>query len=162
MTLVRARRLVATDPRNPPPTSLATRSVMRANRGRDTGPERVLRQGLRAAGLRGYRISRRVEGVRPDVVFGRSRVAVFVHGCFWHRCPTCSFPLPSSNRDFWKSKFSANRKRDARTKRSLQDRGWTVITVWSHEVDGDVTEVVARIARVLAALRNPRGSARAQ
>jgi len=141
------RGLTATDPRNPHPTSLNARISMIGNVGRGTSPELALRAALRAAGLRGYRIDRRIEGVRPDIVFGPSRVAVFVHGCFWHRCPTCRHPLPRSHRDFWLAKFRRNRVRDRQKRRILEAADWRVIEVWEHEVRDDLARVVRAIRR---------------
>ena len=153
--LPRSRRALAelpldpTDPRNPAPSSLATRTVMVANIGRGTSPEMKLRQALRAAGARGYRVNFRAEGVRPDIVFTRQRVAVFVHGCFWHRCPTCRFALPRSNREFWLAKFRRNRARDRAKRRTLERGGWRVVEVWEHEVRGAPARAVRTIARAL-------------
>lgn len=157
--------LVATDPRNPAPSSLAVRSVMRANRGSDTGPERVLRQHLRQSGLVGYRINRRIGPVRPDVVFGRARVAIFVHGCYWHRCPTCAFPLPKTNRRFWATKFVANRARDERVRSELTRLGWSVIVVWGHELKrptSAISRITAALARRSSKIRPTRGGVSAR
>jgi DNA mismatch endonuclease, patch repair protein len=139
--------LDATDPRNPAPSSLATRAVMVANVGRGTSPELALRRALRTAGARGYRLNLRVEGVRPDIVFGRQRVAVFVHGCYWHRCPTCRFAVPKSNREFWLAKFRRNRARDRAKRRQLERGGWHVIEVWEHEVRDTLERVVRTIGK---------------
>lgn len=122
---------------------------MLANRGRDTGPELALRQELRREGLRGYRTSLRVAGVRPDIVFTGRRVAVFVHGCFWHRCPVCAYPLPRANRQFWSSKFRRNRRRDEEKRRQLETEGWKVIEVWSHDIESDLAGAARRVARLL-------------
>ena len=139
--------LAPTDPRNPAPSSLATRNVMLANVGRGTSPELALRRALRAAGARGYRLNYRAEGVRPDIVFTRQHVAVFVHGCFWHRCATCAFPVPRSNRDFWLAKFRRNRARDRTKRRQLEHGGWRVIEVWEHELRDGLGRVVRAITR---------------
>src|SRR5205085_10104868 len=91
--------------RNPVPTSETVSRTMQANRAKDTKPEKILRKSLYACGLRGYRLhSNKVPG-RPDISFGKQKIAIFVHGCFWHRCPKCLFPLPKSNREFWIKKF---------------------------------------------------------
>jgi DNA mismatch endonuclease, patch repair protein len=126
--------LVATDRRNPHPTSLATRIAMVGNVGAGTTPELALRRLLSAAGARGYRLNARVEGIRPDIVWTRRRVAVFLHGCFWHRCPTCRLPLPRSNREFWAAKFRRNRARDRLKRARLERAGWRVVEVWEHEL----------------------------
>jgi len=155
--LPRSRRALAempldpTDPRNPAPSSLATRHVMVANVGLGTSPELALRRALRAAGARGYRVSLRAEGVRPDVAFTRARIAVFVHGCFWHRCPTCAFRLPRSNRGFWLAKFRRNRARDRSKRRQLERGGWRVVEVWEHELRDDLARVVRTITRNVGA-----------
>src|SRR4051812_22352436 len=86
----------------------ATRSyVMSRIRRENTGPEVLLRQALCSAGARGYRIHARLPG-RPDVIFGRARVAVFVDGCFWHGCRKCAIALPRSNRSYWLPKLARN------------------------------------------------------
>ena len=141
------RGLTATDRRNPDPTSFNARVSMIGNVGRGTTPELSLRKALHAAGIGGYRLNRRIEGVRPDIVFGPSRVAIFVHGCFWHRCLTCRHPLPRSHREFWLAKFRRNRQRDRQKRRVLESADWRVIEVWEHEVRDDLARVVRTITR---------------
>jgi len=94
--------------RNPVPSSETVSRTMQANRAKDTAPERILRKSLWECGLRGYRLHSKAVPGRPDISFGRPKVAIFVHGCFWHRCPKCSLPLPKSNREFWIKKFRRN------------------------------------------------------
>src|SRR5690606_8341446 len=91
----------------------STRSrMMKGIRGRDTEPERIVRQYLHAAGLR-FRLGGAGLPGRPDVVLPRHRVALFVHGCFWHRHEGCRFTTtPATNADFWQSKFASNTARD--------------------------------------------------
>lgn len=72
--------------------------------------------------------------VRPDIAFVGKKVAIFVHGCFWHRCPRCNYPLPKNNTEFWQTKFERNVARDARKKADLKHLGWKVITVWECEL----------------------------
>jgi DNA mismatch endonuclease (patch repair protein) len=69
---------------------------------------------------------------RADLVFGPTRVAVYVDGCFWHSCPEHG-TSPKANADFWKKKLDRNRERDAETNCHLKSRGWQVIRVWEHE-----------------------------
>jgi DNA mismatch endonuclease (patch repair protein) len=119
----------------------------RANRARDTGPELRLRSALHRRGLR-YRVHRRVEpDVRctADIVFRSARVAVFVDGCFWHRCPEHAI-LPKGNAAWWSEKLRANVERDHRNDAALLNRGWMVIRVWEHE---DVEDAAERIARMI-------------
>ena len=122
---------------------------MLANVGRGTSPEIALRRALRAAGARGYRVNFRAEGVRPDVVFTRQRVAVFVHGCFWHRCLDCRYPLPRSHREFWLAKFRRNRQRDRQKRRILERAGWRVVELWEHEVRDDLARAIRAVTRLV-------------
>lgn len=133
-------------------TSDAARKVMRGNKSRDTGPELALRRELHARGMR-YRANHRivVDGFacRPDVVFTRQRVAVFVDGCFWHACRE-HWRLPKSNVDFWQAKVDRNLLRDQRTDYALEEAGWAVVRVWEHEVSADVDAVADRVQDVVA------------
>ncbi len=93
--------------------------------------------------------------VRPDVVFSRWRVAVFVDGCFWHGCPEHQ-RVPQRNREYWVPKLQANIDRDRRVDAALAEGGWDVVRVWEHE------EVEVGTTRVVAALeRRHRGTASA-
>lgn len=85
--------------------------------------------------------------VRPDILFTRSRVAVFIDGCFWHGCPTHG-EMPASNREFWQAKIGGTRERDQRQTMALQEAGWTVLRVWEHEpIDDAVRRVLAVLQR---------------
>jgi DNA mismatch endonuclease (patch repair protein) len=101
----------------------------------NTKPEIALRSALHRRGLR-FRKDHplRVGGVRvrPDVVFTRWKVAVFVDGCFWHRCPDHS-NTPKRNTEYWIPKLQANVDRDQRVDTALAIDGWTVVRVWEHE-----------------------------
>lgn len=115
-------------------TSAGTRKSMVANKRRDTSTELAVRRELHSRGLR-YRVDlapipelRR----RADVVFTRARLAVFVDGCFWHRCPVHG-TLPKRNADYWIPKLAANVERDRDTDRHLQEAGWRVLRLWEHE-----------------------------
>lgn len=107
---------------------------MQANKARDTKPELIARQHLRENGFPGYRLNWKGASGRPDIAYPGRRIGLFVHGCFWHRCPHCKLPLPKSNREYWKRKFRLNRARDRRKERNLRDQGWKVFTVWECEV----------------------------
>ena len=145
----------ASDPRplalpNPDPVSENSRAVMRANKSKDTKPERLLRSAVFARGLR-YRVHRRP--VRElnrtaDLVFVGVKVAVFVDGCFWHGCPE-HHRSAKRNSEFWDAKIQANRERDRDTGLKLEEAGWRVIRIWEHEAVADaadriVVEVSAR------------------
>jgi len=120
--------------KTPKSRSVAVRNVMRANRGVNTGPEIRLRSLVHKAGLR-YAIDVRPEediNRRADLVFRSAKVAVFVHGCFWHGCPR-HYVLPKSNKKYWADKVRRNRERDQETKRLLSKRGWKVLVYWEHQ-----------------------------
>ncbi len=135
---------------NPPATSPAVRSVMKANRATDTRPERSLRVALRAAGFPGYRLNWRFAPGRPDISYPGRKVAIFVHGCYWHHCPQCHPNLPKSNPEFWARKFELNKERDARKRRELETADWCVFEVWEHEIRDRLDGVVVEISTVLA------------
>ena len=135
--------------RNPEPSSEVTTRVMKANKGKDTGPELVLRKGLREAGYGGYRLNWKKAAGRPDIAYPGRKVAIFVNGCFWHRCPHCNLPLPKSHTGFWQQKFERNVERDARKKDELERDGWIVITVWECEIKKDMQSTVSRIVEII-------------
>src|SRR5687767_14914129 len=108
---------------------MAVTAVMRANKKRDTLPETRLRQSLHRAGLRFRKhleIRADALAVRPDVVFTRRRVAVFVDGCFWHSCPEHG-TKPRSNSSYWAAKLQRNQARDVAVNAALERNGWRVI-----------------------------------
>ena len=123
---------------------------MRGNAPANTVPERQLRQALWGAGLRGYRLHWKKVPGRPDIAYPGHRLAVFVHGCFWHRCPTCQPATPRAHSEFWKRKFELNRERDRRKQLELERAGWRVITVSECELRDSSDRVVERIRRALA------------
>ncbi len=123
---------------------------MRANRSRDTGPERRMRSALREAGLAGYRLDWRAAPGRPDIAYPGRMIAVFVHGCFWHRCPRCNPPNPRSHSEFWARKFQLNVERDARTRAALEAAGWLVLVTWECDIRQRLPDAVARVREALA------------
>src|SRR4051794_31700045 len=141
------------DPRSSWASTPGTRRSMKSNRRSDTRPEVRLRSALHRLGLR-FRKDVRVdlgdERVRPDIVFGRARVAVFSDGCFWHRCPEHRTD-PKANAEYWAPKLEANVSRDRRHDRALRAAGWAVIRVWEHE---DPLEAAERIMQAVDARRS--------
>jgi DNA mismatch endonuclease (patch repair protein) len=104
-------------------------------RGRDTTPEKTVRSLLRRMGYRVEVYPRSLPG-KPDIVLSRRRIAVFVHGCFWHRHRGCRYAYrPKSNRAFWKRKFEANVKRDREVGRALRKLGWRILIVWECQIE---------------------------
>ena len=121
---------------------------MRTQARRDTKPELALRCELWRRGLR-YRVDRPpIAGMRrrADLVFPRQRVAVFVDGCFWHRCPEHS-TNPKANREWWIEKLDRNVARDRDTNRQLVEAGWSVVRVWEHEPPTDAADRVEQAVR---------------
>jgi DNA mismatch endonuclease (patch repair protein) len=123
-------------------------AVMRKVKGADTSPERKVRQMLTRMGLR-YRLQRKDLPGKPDIVFAGRKLALFVHGCFWHDhdCPRGA-RRPKANADYWRAKISRNRERDAPNAEALQALGWRVEVVWECELK-DAAALEARLRAVL-------------
>lgn len=123
-------------------------------KGRDTRPEMRLRRALHAAGLR-YRLQAKELPGRPDIVFRPAKLAIFVHGCFWHRHPGCVHTrMPKSRVDFWQDKLGANVERDTRQLAQLKKAGWTTLTLWECETR-DQMALEAFVDRVARHVRPP-------
>lgn len=118
---------------SPVPLSDAVRQRFRRQRSRDTAPEIALRRELHRRGMR-YRVDQPPLGGRrrADVLFTRAKVAVFVDGCFWHRCPLHGLD-PKNNNAWWRNKLDRNVARDREVDAELAGAGWTVVRVWEHE-----------------------------
>lgn len=132
----------------PEPLSPAVRDKLRAQRRRDTKPELALRRELHRRGLR-YQVDRPpLAGIRrrADVVFTRARVAVFVDGCFWHRCPAHG-TAPRNNAKWWADKLDGNVRRDRDTDLRLAVAGWDVVRVWEHETPASAADRVIEAVR---------------
>lgn len=121
--------------------------VMSRIRGKDTGPELKIRKLLFAKGIRGYRVHYDLPG-KPDIVFTRQKVVIFIDGCFWHKCPVC-FREPETRKDFWMNKINSNVGRDMKNNQILKEMGWKVIRIWEHEVRKDPEAVVDLIIQEL-------------
>ncbi|WP_410810744.1 very short patch repair endonuclease [Micromonospora sp. 067-2] len=132
-------------PTSPPPSNAS--KAMRSNRSSGTKPELALRRELFRRGLR-YRIALQIRlqdrKVRPDVVFTRRRIAVFLDGCFWHGCPTHG-RMPSDPTGYWHVKIARNRSRDVAVDSELSAAGWTVVRVWEHEPAAEAAERIQGI-----------------
>ncbi|MBU1541138.1 MAG: very short patch repair endonuclease [Alphaproteobacteria bacterium] len=122
-------------------------AVMRAVKSRDTTPELAVRRILRTAGI-GYRLGGRGLPGRPDLVMSGRRVAVFVHGCFWHGHDCArGARQPRANADYWSAKIGRNRSRDATTRDALEATGWRVVTVWECDMKagGFAEDLIAEV-----------------
>jgi len=142
-------------PTAPPASNEGTRRSMMSNRRTDTKPEIAFRSMLHRSGLR-FRKDRYIKferrGVKVDVVFPTEKVAVFIDGCFWHRCPEHA-TMPTRNYEYWSTKFQRNMDRDRSNNQNLQNLGWQVIRIWEHEVK-DIELAEHAVLQVRSALRH--------
>lgn len=138
-------KLYLRDGRAPVPAKESVSKVMSANKARNTKPEILLRKALYQNGLKGYRLNWKKVPGSPDIAFPGRRIAVFVHGCFWHRCPICNLKMPKSNQAFWSQKFAKNVERDRTKQEQLQAMGWQVIVVWECEIKKNIINSVNNI-----------------
>lgn len=129
-------------------------------RSSNTRPELAVRRLLHAQGFR-FRLHRKDLPGRPDLVLPRHKLAIFVHGCFWHQHVGCRLASsPKSRQDYWNPKLAGNVERDRRNVAQLRSDGWRVEVVW--ECDTRKPELLAnRIAKIIRALRaNPKSRER--
>lgn len=141
------------DGRAPLPASETTSKVMSANRGKGTSIEMTLRKALWRKGVRGYRVNMKCLPGRPDIVFTRRKLAIFVNGCFWHRCPLCKPSIPKAHVGFWNEKFERNKARDLKNLEDLSLLGWRTLSIWECEINSDLEGVVQRIEDTLDGTR---------
>lgn len=134
--------------RNCPPLDDHASKTMKSNKGRNTRPELIVRSALRDAGYPGYRLEWKVPG-KPDISYPGRKIAIFVNGCFWHRCPLCKPNVPKHNHEFWVSKFKDNVERDQRNYRALEEMGWTVVVIWECEIKKDMNRVTRKLIDVI-------------
>lgn len=130
-------------------TTEQRRRCMSSVRNKNTDLEIKLRQALWKAGLR-YRVNSKLPG-KPDIVFPKKKLAIFIDGCFWHGCPIHG-TKPKTNAEFWKIKIKLNIERDLRVTSQLTDMGWLVIRVWGHEVKECLDIVIKNITESLRSL----------
>ncbi len=128
----------------PSPTTPAVTRVMKANRKTGSKPEVLLRRALHAEGFRfrkNFELRPRGLRVKPDIVFTRRRVVVFVDGCFWHVCPEHG-TWPRANQGYWGAKLRRNIERDRLVDVALAESGWRVIRVWEHVLVHDAAAAI--------------------
>jgi DNA mismatch endonuclease (patch repair protein) len=115
---------------------------MAAIKGKNTSPEIIVRSILHRAGLRFRLHDKKLPG-RPDIVLPKHRVAVFVHGCFWHFHGCEKSVWPKTRAAYWRAKILGNRRRDRRVATALLDAGWRVEAIWECEIN---ERAIARLA----------------
>ncbi|WP_391346498.1 very short patch repair endonuclease [Azospirillum sp. A23] len=136
--------------KKPKPPPLSRSEMMARIKGKDTVPELLVRRAAWAAGMR-YRLhDRRLPG-RPDLVFPGRRVAVFVHGCFWHCHEGCNrFRIPKTRTDWWTAKLGRNKARDDEVRAAIEASGWHVVVIW--ECEAERPERLAELVKGLKAM----------
>lgn len=132
-------------PPAPPAANANVRKCMQGNKRANTKPELTVRKMLRELGYPGYRLQWKKCPGHPDIAYPGRRLAIFVSGCYWHRCPKCNLPLPKTNTEFWRAKFARNVARDERVRRELTEAGWRVLTIWECELKKDKIEDTRKV-----------------
>ena len=137
------------DNRSPVPLNENVSRVMSRNKARNTKPELNLRRSLYADGVRGYRLNWKKAPGTPDIAFPGKKIAIFINGCYWHRCPHCELPLPKTNTKFWEEKFDKNIKRDIKKEKELLDLGWIVLVFWECKIKTNMKDCTNKIKAIL-------------
>ena len=132
------------DNRSPIPLNENISRVMSSNKAKNTKPELKLRKSLCANGTKGYRLNWKKVPGSPDIAFPGKKIAIFINGCYWHRCPHCELPLPKTNKEFWEEKFDKNIKRDIKKEKELLDLGWLVLVFWECEIKANIKNCTYR------------------
>jgi DNA mismatch endonuclease (patch repair protein) len=145
--LMHKRITYVRDGRAPIPAKEITSHIMSLIHAKHTRPELLLRKALRVAKLKDYKLHWAKMPGSPDISFPKARIAIFVNGCYWHRCPKCDKRLPKTHTRFWEEKFERNVARDKRKARELRKLGWKVLIVWECKIKRTIQKIVKRIAR---------------
>lgn len=123
--------------------------IMRRIRSKNTKPEEMLCKGLFRLGFRYRKNDARLPG-KPDIVFVKYRLVVFVHGCFWHNHEGCRYAaIPKTNQEYWLPKLARNSQRDSINEAKLKERGWRVAIVWECDMRKDAAGEIKKIADLL-------------
>lgn len=121
---------------------------MRAIKSRDTSCELLLRRRLYREGLVGYRVNYKLLPGKPDIVFTKYKIAVFVDGCFWHGCTKCC-RIPKTRPDYWENKIANNQRRSKEVSELLKQQGWHVLRFWEHDIYENLDLCVESIRRLI-------------
>jgi DNA mismatch endonuclease (patch repair protein) len=124
--------------------------TMSAIRAKNTKPELQLRSELWARGIKGYRLHWKKAPGKPDISFPGRKIAIFVNGCFWHRCSKCEPSMPKSHSHFWEQKFRKNIERDKSKVDVLKQQAWKVLIFWECELKKDLDGCTERISKLLS------------
>ena len=137
------------DKRAPRAIKESVRKSMRGNKSKHTLPELLLRKMLFSRGVRGYRLHWKIAG-NPDLAFVGKKIGIFIHGCFWHRCPHCKLPVPKRNTAFWEEKFYKNMRRDERNKQAASKLGWKSLIIWECELKKNPAFMIKKILKAIS------------
>lgn len=118
------------DKRSPISKSEQVSKTMSKIKAKNTKQEIKVRKLLWRNGFKGYRIAPKHLPGKPDICYIGRKIAIFINGCFWHRCPICNLSLPKNNTEFWVNKFYKNKERDKIKIKELEDLGYNVYTIW--------------------------------
>src|SRR3989344_8892221 len=121
--------------------------IMRLVKSKDTDIERALREALKKEKLR-FRTNVATLPGKPDIVFSKQKLAIFMDSCFWHGCKKhCR--LPSTNRSYWRNKIEKNKKRDMAVSKKLKSIGWRTIRIWEHTITKGPAQTAQKIEKAL-------------
>ncbi len=137
------------DKRSPVPKTDGVSRIMSSIRSKDTKIETVFRKEIYKCGIRGYRVNYVKLPGKPDIVFLRKKIIIFIHGCFWHGCLICGRRIPKHNFEYWHAKIENNIARDKRNKQALEQMGYEVFEVWEHEIKNTLPEIIEKMVKVL-------------
>ena len=117
-------------------------------KGKNTKIENIFRKYIWEKGIKGYRVNNSKITGKPDLFFGPQKLAVFIDGCFWHKCPECFSP-PTSNFGFWDEKLTGNVNRDKEVNKLLKGKDIRVIRFWEHEVEKNLDKCYKKLVKEL-------------
>lgn len=118
-------------------------SIMREVKSENTQLEIIVRSALWKRGLRFRKNVKSLPG-KPDIVFSRLRLAIFIDSCFWHGCPY-HFRMPKSNVNYWNEKINRNKQRDEELNKKYKEMNWKIIRIWEHEIMKDLESIIDKI-----------------
>ncbi|MHC3994339.1 very short patch repair endonuclease [Thiomicrolovo sp. ZZH C-3] len=151
---MKTKKQYCRDGRAPIPENEQISKTMSSIKAKNTKPEILLRKALWHSGIKGYRLHWKKAPGKPDIAFPGKKIAIFVNGCFWHRCPYCNPSMPKVNRGFWEEKFKKNVERDKKKIKELQKEHWRVLVIWECQIKKDSMRFVDRIQKMLEAKNN--------
>lgn len=147
---VASKKIYSVDTRSPKPLNEVVSRTMSKIRSKNTKPELLIRSALWSEGIRGYRLHWKKAPGKPDLAFPSKKIAIFIHGCYWHRCPHCQLAIPKNNADFWKQKFENNQNRDLRNQAALHAEKWRTLVLWECKIKKDIDECLHQVRLLLS------------